>query len=420
VSSHPTACEHIEETTIRICLVDTLNERHVAYSLARALAARGHDARTTGPIWHGWRLPNAPDERARLAAVVDGIVDQRPDVVLAIRSAALRPEQVDRLRKSGIFTIAWFADDPVLYKAQTARVARHYDLTLHTATAPVLTMYESELGVRGVTFPFWADVVEFPRSYDPLACDLDLVFIGNTQTRVKLWRYDWIAGLPVSRAIYGEVADDPAGIHAGVADDVSELVRACLRGRLGLNISQRFTDYAGTRFDFPGLAEFGEFLLPSRIVQLAAVGVPVVSLAGSEEAAKSIGRLFPPVLTVRSQDELVALTHLVRDDRHRLLELSELMHRWYARYYTADARARFLEHLISNPERWTKLTAIERADAFLKVPTPSSGPINHLIMARNRVRRAVRLWRDRAARSEQPHGPPTAGQRSRSDTVPPP
>jgi hypothetical protein len=317
------------------------------------------------------------------------VIAVRPDVVIVIRSAALRPEQVDRLREHKIFTVAWFSDDPVLYSAHTARVATHYDLTLHTATAATLDLYESNLGVRGLAFPFWTDETAFPRSYDPRRCDLDLVFIGNTQTRVKRWRYDWIADLPLSRAIYGEVAHDPAGIHAGVAVDDRALARACVRGRWGLNISQRFVDYAGTRFDFPGFEDLGEYSLPSRVVQLAALGVPTVSLVVNERAAQSMAQLFPPVVTVRGREELIALVAGMRDDIEGLSARSDDTHAWYARHYTASARARFLEHVLAAPRKWTKLPAARRATAFLDL-RDRSGLADKLVIQRSRMLGAVR------------------------------
>jgi hypothetical protein len=312
-------------------------------------------------------LPAGADDRTKVASVVDHVIDSRPDVAVVMRTSALRPEQVDRLTSRGIFSVAWFSDDPVLYKVQTSHVAPHYDLTLHTAGAPVLELYERELGVRGLTFPYWTDDVAMPRSYDPRLCDLDIVFIGNTQSRVKRWRYDWIASLPMSLAIYGMVAEDPAGVHAGVARNDAELVRACARGRLGLNISQRFSDYEGTRFAFPGLSDLGEFLIPSRIVQLAAVGVPVVSFVGSSAAADAVSKMFPPAMCVMSRDELVWLSADVGNDQHALLELSDRVHKWYTDFYSAGARARFLEVLVREPHRWTSLRATERSEAFLTI-----------------------------------------------------
>lgn len=356
----------------------------MAESLARAFRRRGHQVYATGKVWKGTELPRTDKQRQKMDGVVDKIIAKRPDVVFAVRSSAFLPEQVQRMRESGITTVVWFADDPLLYRVHSAEVAPHYDLCLHTATEPALRMYEEELGVRGFGFPFWTDDVAFPRRFEPERCDLDLVFIGNTHIAHKRWRYHWIADLPLSTAIYGHVHQDPSGIHAGLAPDDEALGIASARGRLGLNISQRFADHAGNDFDYPRLAEFGEFSLPSRIMQLAAIGVPPVSYVGDDRAAADTKRLFPPAEVVRSADELVALAKQLRDDEGALREMSDQAHAWYARHYTADSRVRFLEALLNKPSAWSSSTAAERAEAFLEFPTQ-----------RQRARKAVRAIRRR-------------------------
>lgn len=347
-------------------MVDTLLERHVAESLARALRSRGHVVHETGQVRVGYELPRTDWQRVKMRKITRELIARKPDVVIAIRSSVFLPEHLQQMREAGITTVVWFADDPLMYKIHTAEVAPHYDITLHTATAPALRMYERELGVRGFGFPFWTDDVAFPRRYDPTKCDLDLVFIGNTHNEYKRWRYRWIADLPLTTAIYGAVHEDPAGIHAGQARDDESLGIASARGRLGLNISQRFSDHAGDDFDYPGLADFGEFSLPSRIIQLAATGVPPVSFVSSRRAAADTKRLFPPAFTVRSADELVALVKRVGNDFDALRAASERAHQWYRKHYTAEARVRFLELLLSNPEAWKSLSATDRAVAFLE------------------------------------------------------
>lgn len=349
------------------------------------MRARGHEVHATGKVWKGYELPRGDDDRAKMDRVVDRIVDWRADVVFVVRSAALLPEQVDRLRASGIFTAVWFADDPLLYRVHSAEVAPHYDVCLHTATEPTLRMYEEGVGVRGLAFPFWTDDKAFPRQFAPERCDLDVVFIGNTHNAHKQWRYDWIADLPLSRAIYGRVAADPAGIHAGVAKDDAALAAATARGRLGLNISQRFADHRGNTFDYPGLAELGEFSLPSRIMQLAAVGVPPVSFVGSQRAAADTKHLFPPAHVVTSADELVTLAERYRDDHRALAESSDEAHAWYQRHYTAAARVRFLEALVADPSRWRNLSAADRAGAFLDFPARPARTSRLLRAVRGRI-----------------------------------
>lgn len=368
---------------LRICLFDKILEEHVPDSLLRALSARGHTAWSTGWVWKGWKFPTSGPDRERLALVVDQVIAARPDVVVVMRPAALRREQLDRLKKSGITMVAWYSDDPVFFNVQGRRTAALYDITLHTATAPVLEHYESELGVRGLAFPYWTDAQAFPRRYDPARCDVDVVFIGNTHSKtktfssVKAWRYDWIAGLPLSRAIYGHVADDYANIHAGEAKGDAQLGEACARGRFGLNISQRFSDYADSEMDYPELAGFGEFSLPSRIVQLGAVGTPVISLVHGEQAEQDLATLFPSVITARGRQQVVEAVLALRDDPAQLAVLSDRVHRDYSTQHTALARARFLEVLVAEPDRWKVLPADERATAFRSVAAeeaPAAAP----------------------------------------------
>lgn len=345
------------ESRLRFVIIDTLLERHLEESLTRALRRRGHCVRATGPVWHGWRLPSDPTDTSRIRDLVTGVIRDAPDAVLVMRPSALRPEEVARLAAAGIRTACWFADDPVFFKVQSVEVAPAYEITLHTSTVPVLEMYEHELGVLGWGFPFWADERDFPRVYRPESCDLDLTFIGNTHTRVKRWRYDRIAELNVRARIFGEVAEDPAGIHAGKAESPSDLAKAAARGRVGLNLSQRFKDYAGTRFDYPRMAEFGEFSLPSRVVQLAAIGVPVVSLVATSSGERDLVDLFPEATAVRSSGEVESFVR--GHDIDQLRDLSNAVHARYRADFTADRRAEFLEAL---------LTA-DRSSAFAPVRT---------------------------------------------------
>lgn len=371
----------------------------------------------TGTVWHGWRVPTADEDRRRLEQVVDGVIAARADVALVMRPAALRGDQLRRLCAAGVRTVAWFADDPVFFAVQSTKLAPLYDLTLHTAMGPVLARYEHELGVRGVGFPFWAGPQHFPRLYDPARCDVDVVFIGNVHNEVKAWRYDWLAGLPVSKVMYGQAKDDPAGIVAGVAQDDEALARACARGRFGLNISQRFADYAGSRFDFPGLAELGEFPLPSRVVQLAAVGVPVLALVGSDRAAEDLELLVPPAVVVRDEAEATSAVQRYAADPDALAELSARTHAWYLSHYTAAARARFLHELLTRPEQVTALDADARAVAFLDHPTPTDAWVERTaaeVRAQDRrralvrpARQAVLAGRRLIARARRRLGPPS-------------
>lgn len=367
---------------MRIHFIDTILEAHVPDSLVESLRGLGHTVATTGRIWQGAEFPEADEDLDRLESVIDGVIAWRPDVVFVMRACALVPSEIRRLRSHGITTVVWYSDDPVFFAKQGAPLAGLYDITLHTATERILAKYEDELGVRGFGMQFWTSPEAFPRLYDPRRCDFDLLFIGNTHTKVRQWRYEWIAGLPLERAMYGQTQGDPADIVQGVVDGDAELARACARGRFGLSVGQRFEDYHGTAFDFEGLADLGEFPLPSRIVQFAAVGVPVVHLVKFEEARRDLEVLFPPVRVVSTDEELVAAVRSYGADPESLERLADDTHTWFLERYTADARALFLHELLCNPSRFEGMDARARAFAFLDFRADVS--------AMARIRRRVR------------------------------
>lgn len=342
---------------MRIVLFDGLLEAHVQESLARALTGRGHEVHWTGRVWQGDRLPRSPEERQGIREVVDRVLRLRPDALLTFRAAALRPEELQRLRDSGITLLAWFSDDPVLFRACTGPLAPEYDVTLHTGAEEVLELYEREYDVRGVSMPFFTDPVAFPRSYGSRPPEHEVVFLGNTHTRVRWWRYEWLAstGLPVR--LFGKVAADPAGLHAGRLATDREVADVLARTTVALSTPQRFSDYAGSRYDFPGLSELGEFDTPSRLVQYAATGLPVVTYRSTPPPPHEM-----PSVVVREPE---ATADAVRDllaDPDRRSELSEAAYEWFRRWHTADSRARLLEELIAAPRavRWLDRTARAR------------------------------------------------------------
>lgn len=362
---------------MRICLVDTLLETHLVESLGRALSEAGNDVRSTGRLWQGWRAPAEAEDVTRLAVAVDEMVAWRPDVVVAIRPSALSEASIDRLRAAGALLVAWFSDDPVLFKVQSRALAPLYDLTLHTADPATLELYEEQVGVRGWNFPFWSDEVATPPRYGSVERRTQLVFIGNTHTRVKRWRYDWIAALPISVEILGRVAHDDAGIHRGFVEDPAELAAAAAGSDWALNISQRFSDYRGTELDFPELAALGEFSLPSRVVQTAAAGIPTVSYVASPAAAAWSGEIFPPVRTVAGPADLVTLVESTSPGELESISVATLD--WFRQHYHARRRAAFLLWLLSARAARRSWSSHARATAFLTFDEPRWKSISRVI-----------------------------------------
>src|SRR4051812_15397200 len=286
---------------MRIALFDAINERHVGASLERALSVRGHAVLATGPVWRTASFPDVDAQREVIRPALRRALDWEPDALLCLRPSALRPRTVAQIRAAGVRALAWFADDPVLYRVLYRHVVEAYDLVLHCGAAPVLRFYEGRHGPTGVNFPFWTDDEAFPFAPEPRETEYDAVFLGSTLGSVRSRRYGLLAGLPVSVRLFGQVDADPAGIARPFLRDDRDVAAALARARVGISLPQRFSDYRGDRFDYPGLAQLGSFEVPSRVVQYAATGLPVVSLdpGGHSDA-------LPEMRVARDRDELAA------------------------------------------------------------------------------------------------------------------
>lgn len=357
---------------MRIALFDSIEELHVATGLRDALQRRGHEVRWTGLLWSGYDQPTEPDDVARLDAVVEEVLAWRPDALLTFRAASLTPANLDRLRAAGVTLLAWFNDDPVLFGVSTGELAPYYDVTLHTGGSEVLDLYEQRTGVRGVTFPFYADPYAFPLAYRARSVTRGdgprAVFLGNTHTRQKQWRYALLDASGVDVALYGKVrgATEAFRLYAGYLATDAEVAATLPRFAVGISIPQRFSDYRGTPYDFPGLAELGWFSLPSRVVQMAAVGLPVVDVRPDGPGPAGV-----PTVEVHDTDRLKDVVDDLVADRRRRAELSLAGYEWYHRDYTTDARAAFVERLAADPGAPARMTVDERATAYTGLGSPA-------------------------------------------------
>ena len=345
---------------MRIILFDAILERHVCESLERALRARGHDVRWTGPIWHGHRFAEAAADRDRLRGHVDEICRDGADVLLCLRASALEPELVARLGRSGIHTMVWLPDDPVLDEVCYRHVVGAYRTVLHCGGAQVLDFHARRHGrPTGINFPFWTDAEAFPRLHDPERADVDVVFLGNCVGPVRRARYAFLASLPFSTRIHGRVEDDPAGIAGEYVDGTRAVAAALARAKVAVNLAQWFRDYAGSAYDFPELGGLGHFQYPSRVVQYAAVGLPVVSLS-DPDASDS----FPEQIAAASRGECVEQLRRLLDDPDALRAAAAASHARFEASFSAGARAALLERLVAEPDSWRALDARERARLF--------------------------------------------------------
>ena len=361
---------------MRIALFDSIEELHVATSLRDALTRRGHEVRWTGLLWQGFDLPAAEEDVARLDRVVDEVLEWRPDVLLTFRAASLTPANLERLRSAGVRLVAWFNDDPVLFGVSTGPLAPLYDLTLHTGGTEVLDLYEDRVGVRGITFPFYADPEAFPLRYRARSAGRGeraaAVFLGNTHTRQKQWRYWLLANSGADVVMYGKVRGNPEAfplLEGHLASD-AEVAAALPRFKLGVSIPQRFSDYHGTAYDFPGLAELGWYSLPSRVIQMAAVGLPVVDYRPDGPGPAGV-----PTVEVRTPEELRDTVASLARNRRRRARMSLSGYGWFLRSYTADSRAALLEAVALDPEAASREPRDRRALMYTEYPREAAVPL---------------------------------------------
>ena len=388
---------------MRIVLFDTILETHVVDSLERALVALGHEVQVTGKVWQGFHPPTAPDKVAKINRVIERIIDWQPDAVVAMRSSTLTAPMIERLQSFGIVTACWFSDDPVLFNT-TGKVAPLYDFTLHTGDSRTLALYKQHRATHGVTFPFWCDEIDFPPSYAPEHAAHDVVFLGHMHNFVKQWRFDWLQEAVASGVdviAYGKTPDGASAPFARGELAADEVAAALPEFRFGLSFSQQFADYAGTEFDYPGLAELGEFPIPSRVVQFACIGLPTITMRMPDDLGPLWEGMFPELLEVRSPGELADLVAGLRHDPAELQRLSTALRARWQRDFSAATRAALLVDLLANPSAISKLSVAERSRLFIdyqqSFPAPSRAQ-RRARMLKQQTAYAARTARRRAGR----------------------
>lgn len=344
---------------MKLALFDRINETHVCVSLENALRHRGHSVLLTGPIWHGHRFPVAGHDIEYIDAALDAVLAGGCDWLLNFRASALTSAQIRRIRGAGVASAVWLPDDPVLYATTYRHVVDDYDLVLNCAPASVLQFYDDRGHRQGVNFPFWLDPYKWHADWSIERADKDLVFLGNALGKVREGRYATMAPAKGRLAIYGKCVEDPHGIHRGELFGV-EAIRSVLPGyAAGLNIPQRFADYAGTSYDFSGLANLGQFYLPSRVTQYAALGMPVISLG-----VEAKNPHFPHALLATDIAAALRVVDRLRANPALAAEVSADARKDVLQNFSAAARAHLLEALFSGELDPRKMCVHEREYAY--------------------------------------------------------
>ena len=354
---------------MRIALFDGLLETHVPESLARALTFRGHDVLDTGKIGHGFQFESDPSRLSMINGHIDRVLEFAPDVVLVFRPASLPPRLLRRLRDSGAQLMAWLSDDPVLWNLSYRPVIELYDVVLHCGAERVLRFYDEQFGRPvGVNFPFWTDNIAFPYVYRDHEPESTAMFLGNVQDGIRRQRYYALADLQTDVRIHGSVGLDFRNLGAGYLESNREVVDAASRARVAINIPQYFRDHAGEPTWFEGLAALGTFQYPSRVIQYAAMGLPIVSVSPTPEDYDT----FPELHTVRDVHQIDgAIAEILASPS--TVQISRQVHRRFLRHFSAASRVMALESLAQD-ESWRRLNVSERARWFSSFDGQRSQP----------------------------------------------
>ncbi|MEG4529163.1 polysaccharide pyruvyl transferase family protein [Microcoleus sp. D2_18a_D3] len=342
---------------MKIILFDAILETHACESLAQALTKRGHSVHWTGKIWKGHEFPKQENDISSIWEQVNHSIDLNPDIIFNFRASTLLPEMLIKLKEKGIHTIVWLPDDPVLYHICYRHVVDFYDTILHCGDVNILNFYEQNHGRSGFNFPFWTDQSHFPFSYNPENADYDVVFLGNCIGKVRQERYRFISNLPFSTKIFGKVSEDPFNLCGGFIEATKEVSRCLGGGLIGLNIPQYFKDYHSTDYDFPELANLGHFQYPSRIIQYAACGVPIISLQSGEPPGT-----FPELITASNISILTKKIRSLINNIESLRQLSCQVNQRFIQSFSAESRAIFLEKIIIN--KYLNLDNTAKAELF--------------------------------------------------------
>lgn len=346
---------------MRVVLYDGIQETHVASSLERALRSRGHEVYNTGRFGSGYLFRDTDELLPSIASHLDVITGFRPDLVLVFRPASAPYPVLQALRGTGAVVAAWLSDDPVLFKDSYGPVIDLYDLILHCGNESVLRFYEQRFGrPTGVNFPFWTDHAAFPAVYGQHEPESTVMFLGNMVGPVRRARYEQLAAMGHSVRVYGRMEADPAGMGGGFLDSDAEVAEAGGRARVALNIPQFFSAYRGQPTWFPGLEDLGHFDLPSRVVQYAAMGLPVVSVVPGAPRSPA----FPEMEVCGGIEEADRrITDML--DSGGLPALAARTLDRFDRSFSATSRVQALEALLQD-DSWRSLDAAERTVWFLQ------------------------------------------------------
>lgn len=335
-------------------LFDQILETHVCTALERSLAKLGHHVTASGKVWAGHRFPIELADIVRIDLAVEQVIAARPNVLFNFRASTLLPQQIARLRAAGIRTMVWQPDDPVLYEMCYSKIMDHYDDVFLCASRRVVDFYRYRGHKRAINMPFWVDTDRFSDAGHQEKLG-DVVFLGNGVGKVRQARYATLCELTEDITLYGQYDSDPAGkVRAYLSED--EIIRTIGQYRLSINLPQSFDAYAQTDYDFAGLALLGQFFLPSRVVQYAALGLPTLTIQAGDYDPMH----YPPGLYARNFVEAKTMIATALAAPERLELLAKAARQYAVRYLDADRRAALLDAVCRETVRAQDLSDYEQ------------------------------------------------------------
>ncbi|WP_413456211.1 hypothetical protein ACLQ8T_07250 [Glutamicibacter sp. FR1] len=341
---------------MRVVLFDGIQEMHVVRSLGRAFLNRGHNVCLTGKLTSGFEYITDGQDLDLVQAAIEETLAFKPDIIIVFRPSALPINLLPKLRSSGARLFVWLSDDPVLWNQTYKYSINEYDAILHCGGKNVLDFYESKFGyATGVNFPFWTDTVEFPYSYGRNEPESELVFLGNATGPIRRQRYYDLATLSSSLKIYGNVNPDYFGLGGGYLDSQEEIRQVGSTAKIAINIPQYFQTYENQPMWFDELGGLGYFETPSRVVQCAAMGLPIVTIE-PKNISPSAFQSSLRVADIRACEELTR--RLL--EKGSLNEISNRIFEEFAKYYHADSRVMAIESLMEN-DSWKNMDSTSRA-----------------------------------------------------------
>ncbi|BEJ49916.1 hypothetical protein Ri1_25150 [Aeromonas dhakensis] len=348
---------------MKIVLFDTILERHLCESLQRAFTELGHEVIYTDLILHGHSMISDPKHIEVMEAAIEKYIDSSVDLVISFRPMNLNKALLAKIKKHAAIAI-WLSDDPVLYKTCYGEVVDEYDIILHCGSERVLSFYKDKGHKAGVNFPFWTDNIALPNVYAPEYSTTDGIFLGNMHGAVRHKRYKEIAGLDCNIKIFGLLDSDFNGMHGGNIRDgyinINKISEQLQLAKFGISIPQYFESYIGLdEYYFDGLENLGYFQFPSRVIQYAASGLPIVALG--EDDMKEV---FPEIEIKKDIDSLKPYIRQIINDYDFAKNQSELITKRFLKDYSARSRALFLLDLMNKQNMILSADCHTRATAF--------------------------------------------------------